>query len=276
MSILRDAHLRALLLLAFALAPAHAADVAAPPQKVLFIGNSNTYLNNLPALFAAIALVARPDLPPPATDMLVAPGAELKDFDFEDYFRSYLTRERFDLVILQEKGGLLACMSSGVRPRPSECQESIDAHKRLAKLAREGGARVLLFGTWSPAPDMTPAVSRGSRQVARMLHAPVVDAGAIIARAQRADRALPLSYPDSHPKALGSLLIAAALWEAASGQRVPDGAFSAEIPVWPNGTRFNLLRPVSRQADLPPTKLVSVGASAVQMGVLLAAVRAWR
>ena len=108
------------------------------------------------------------------------------------------------------------------------------------------------------------------------MHAPIVDAGAIIARARRNDRTLDLSWPDSHPKAQGSLLIAVALWEAASGQRVPDGAFHAEIPMWPNNTRYNLLRPVSRQVDLPPTKLVPVDATAEQMAVMLAAARAGR
>lgn len=256
--------------------PAPSAEDLAPPQKVLFVGNSNTYINNLPALFAAVAQRGLPDAPPPTTDMLVAPGAELKDFSFDDYLESYLARERFDLVVLQERGGLLACMSSGVRPRPTECADSIDAHKKLAKLARATGARVLLFGTWSPAPDQTPAVSRGTRQVARMIHAPVVDAGALIDRARRADRTLPLSWPDSHPRALGSLLIATALWEAASGLRLPDGAFHAEIPVWPRGTRFNLLRPISRQPDLPATTPVAVDATADQMAVLLRAARSGR
>ena len=267
---------RAALLALFALlfaAAAPAAPGAAAPDgtlRVLFIGNSYTYVNNVPALLEAVA--AQSGGPAIETEMLVAPGARLIDFVEAEAVLDRLDGERWDFVVLQELGGHLACLSTGQRPLPTECTESIASHRKLAKAARRNGARVLLFGTWSMTENVQGVVSRSSRRVASMIDATLVDVGWMLERAQRADPALALFQPDRHLRPAGSVLAAIALWQGITGRRVTPAAFEAEVPVWPADTGFSLRRTVSALARrLPEPATLAVALDARQVATLVRA-----
>src|SRR5687767_1717599 len=154
--------LPAVLLAAFLAAiPARAEE---PPRRVLFIGNSYTFVNNVPALVEAFALHAGG--PRIEAEMLVAGGAFLEDFVEDGAVLERLAQESFDAVVLQELGRHLACLSSAQRPAPVECTTSVAAHRKLAKAARARGADVLVFGTWSMTEGVQGVVSSGTRRVA--------------------------------------------------------------------------------------------------------------
>jgi len=254
------------------LVAAGAAGAESAPLRVLFVGNSYTYVNNVPALVEAIA--ARAGGRPIDTEMLVAPGAYLDDFIDAKTVLDRLAREIWDVVVLQELGGHLACLSTAERPRPTECTEAIAAHRKLAKAARARGARVIVFGTWSMTDGVQGLVSRASRKIASQVGGRAVDVGWMLERAKKADATLALFHPDRHLKPTGSVLAALALWKAIEGREPEAAAFHAEVPVWPPETEFSLRRYVSEMPRrLPdPTTLV-VDVSADDMRTLIAATR---
>ncbi|HVF35265.1 MAG TPA: hypothetical protein VND91_08070 [Candidatus Saccharimonadia bacterium] len=256
--------------LLFALIAATSPARAAEPLRVLFIGNSYTFVNNVPALLEAVAAQQGASVD---TDMLVAPAATLDDFVEAETVLERLARERWDAVVLQELGGHLACLASGERPRPTPCAASIAAHRKLAKLARAGGAQVIVFGTWSMTDGVQGLVSKGSRRVAGQVGAKLADVGWMLDRARKRDPALALFHPDRHLQPTGSVLAAIALWQALSGRSVSAVPFHAEVPVWP-GAAFSLRRYVSEQTRrLPEPETLAIDLSAAQVEILAAAAK---
>ena len=254
-----------------ALALASALAQAADAKRILFVGNSYTYVNNVPAIVEALAKRADPQAAPVA-DMLVAPGVTLEQILDEETFESVMEKGRYDTVVLQEKGGFLICLTSAQRPRPPECGASVNAHRKMAKIARKFGAKdILVFGTFSMTPDKQPSVSRGTRQVASSIKAKNVDVGAMLEVAKTFEGLPPLFYPDLHLQPAGATLAAIALYEAIYGRRVAEGEFRAEIPVWPGMTNFSARRPVSMQKRLPQPETLEIAFTADEMRGLLAA-----
>src|SRR5262249_59875398 len=71
--------------------------------RVLFIGNSYTYFNNLPAMFAALAASAGYDV---QTEMVAPGGWRLKDHWEKGEGLALLRERRWDYVVLQEQSTL--------------------------------------------------------------------------------------------------------------------------------------------------------------------------
>ncbi len=250
-------------------ASARAAETSPAPPRVLFVGNSYTYVNNLPAVFSAVGRYAHPDLPAPETDLVVAPGATLADLVDGYRYEALLERGHFDYVVLQERGGILACLTSSQRPLPTECAVSVDAHRRMTKMAQAAGAKVVIFGTWPMHPGEQGPVSRGTRQVASRLHLPFVDVGAALQRAREADDSLRLFLPDDHPDVHGTLLAAMALWRTITGEQLQAGAFEARVPQFTGMRKLRVKPGAKPEAPAPTFELV---ASIEQMTHLLAAI----
>src|SRR5690606_21839855 len=59
-----------------------------------------------------------------------------------------LAASHWDVLVLQERGGVLACMASADTRRDAECRASERAHRRFGELAAAHGTRVLLLSTW--------------------------------------------------------------------------------------------------------------------------------
>ena len=86
-------------------AQAGAAPQASKTWKVLMIGNSNTYFNNMPRMFEQLALA---DQPPRRVqrEMIVQGGATLKRQWEADKAIKAIERGGWDFVILQEQSTL--------------------------------------------------------------------------------------------------------------------------------------------------------------------------
>ena len=233
--------------------------------RVLFVGNSYTFFNNLPAVFVEAARFAHPGLLAPDVEMVAAGGATLDDLLTLPRWEGALKRGPWDVVVLQERGGLLACLTTLQRPLPTDCATSVSAHRRMMKAARAAGARrVLLSGTWQMGTREPGAASRGTRKLGATLGVPVVDLAAMLFAAERADPG-PWFTGDDHPHRLGTLLIAFALWQALSGDAVPPRDFEATVPEY-TGHRGRRAR---QSAEAP---IYVLRASAAQMGVIGAAI----
>src|SRR5688572_4979046 len=90
--------------------PAASAAATAPRElRVLFVGNSLVYVNNLPATLRALAAAqAAPVRITTAT--FVAPGGTVAERWKDGHAAAALRSSKWDAIVLQERGGLLACM----------------------------------------------------------------------------------------------------------------------------------------------------------------------
>jgi hypothetical protein len=122
----RTRHLAAsLLCLAVAAAPAAG---QSRPLRVLFIGNSYTYFNDLPGLVASLGRGARP-MRPMRTEMVALPGVSLRDHWLDGAALAAIRRTRWDYVVLQEQSMLGVMMVHG-RPTVNDvdlfCQPTFE------------------------------------------------------------------------------------------------------------------------------------------------------
>ena len=140
-----------LLLLLPVLCRASTAAPATPASKlrVLFVGNSLVYVNNLPRLLSALA-ASQAQGPSIETATFVAPGGNLAARWQDGNAAEALRNGAWDVLVLQERGGLLACMADADRKSETECRASQRAHRQFAELAKKRGVRVLLLATWGP------------------------------------------------------------------------------------------------------------------------------
>ncbi len=187
------------------------------PLRVLFVGNSYTYENNLPFVFEALADPVR-DVD---VAMMASGGATLRRHVERSGVLDSLSR--FDVVVLQEQslfGPTRLVEGLAVVGDPADYRGAV---REIAAAARRAGTRVVLFATW-PRED-TP-------RFLAALHNPVVDAaaetGATVAPVglvweRLGDRAgLDLYGPDgSHPSLGGTYVAAVVLARAVLGQAAP-------------------------------------------------------
>lgn len=79
------------------------------PLRVMLIGNSLIYTNNLPGLLRSLAR-AQDSGPRIDTRSYVLPGADLQQHLRQATALSALQSQPWDVLVLQERGGLLACL----------------------------------------------------------------------------------------------------------------------------------------------------------------------
>lgn len=106
-------------------------------MRVLFVGNSHTYFNDMPALFARMCRELtgeRPEL-----TMLAYSGRSLA-WHRQEYFalRFALLHGRYDYCVLQQQA----------HPFPGEAVTE-EGLRQLLPLCEEGGAKPVLYMTWA-------------------------------------------------------------------------------------------------------------------------------
>lgn len=203
-------------------AATHAASASSPnDRKVLFIGNSLTYVNNLPGAFASLA--------PAGThlqvDMIARPGAALEDYEHDAVVAQALSHGGYSDIVLQERGGNATCAPG--------CEAHLDAFAptdratvALARTARAAGARVYYLGTWQRAnPQISAGEVRGERRIADLAGLPLIEVSEtrrqLVERFPSAD----WTHADGeHPGHAMTALLALRTWKAVMGtptDRIP-------------------------------------------------------
>lgn len=109
-------------------------------DNVLFVGNSLTYVGNLPAVFDAVAKENRRAT---ASDMIVAGGATLTDRVNDGSVARALLAKKYSYVVLQERGGDFSCGFG-----PEICARARTSLNALVDLVRKHGAIPILLGTY--------------------------------------------------------------------------------------------------------------------------------
>lgn len=199
-------------IIAVALVPAIA---SADPLRVLFIGNSLTAWNDLPAMFQALAVAGGNERPVVRT--IARGGYSLEDHWNEGAAQKAIAAERWDVVVLQQ----------GPSALPESRRLLVAYARRFAAAARAAGARPALYMVWpstSRASDFA-GVSASYAEAARAVKGallPVGDAWRTILREHR-DIAL---YSDDglHPTRAGSYVAALIIYR----ELYPPG--SQELP----------------------------------------------
>jgi hypothetical protein len=241
-SLVRHAALCALVLFACGCAAAPGASPKA--VRVLFVGNSLTYVGNLPAVLEAQARADGRDL---STQMLVQGGATLGDRVRDGSVASLLQREHFDYVVLQERGGDVLCF------QPGACEASGRAHVALGDLARVHGAVPIVLGTYQSLPGASRALVDAERALATKIHARFVPVSETFRCARTAAPALDWHAADGmHPGHDLTLLMAARLYAAIFDAMPQAHALTVRAPMYGPDAHFDGSRPAAMQSAQAP------------------------
>lgn len=182
-----------------------------PGTRVLFIGNSQTGYNNLPAVVEAMAKAGGQRV---LQRRYVVANTSLQDHLDRGAAGQKLASEKWDFVVLQQ----------GASAHPSSQAEIKRSAAEWGKLVRERGAKPALFMVWPVRghPNGFEQVSKSYRGAAEAAQGVVFAAGEAWDAALKDDPTLPLYDPDgSHPAAAGSYLAGLVITHGLVGVR-PD------------------------------------------------------
>lgn len=226
------------------------AQANAATTRVLFVGNSYTYVNNLPALFVAIAN-AQAGGQRYEADLIAAPGGSIAERWRDGVAAQQIASGRWQVLVLQERGGQLACLGKPDARNQPDCQAIVAAHRKFAKLAKEHGMRVLLFGTWGPDAIWQGQLSRGLRKLADAIEAEAVDVGAEV-RAFGTAHPQTAMYVDGilHPSLDASLLVAGRLYRQLEKRTAEPRPFETTAALLPTRAAVKANTLLSLQADM--------------------------
>lgn len=190
-----------------------------PPLRVLFIGNSYTYYNNLPAMledFARGDNAAREV----RVEMVVRGGATLRDHWTTGDALAAIRRGPWDYVVLQDQSMLGITLVEG-RPSVNDPGLLQSFGRLFAREIAAAGAKPVFYLTWSrrSMPELQPRLNAAYGMIARETGALLAPVGPAWQAVLAARPDLDLYDPDgSHPSAAGSYLAAATIWATISGR----------------------------------------------------------
>ena len=233
-----------------AASPAFAQAGAATPRyyRVLLVGNSLTYTNNLPALLRAVGAAQGT---PIATETYAAPGGTLAERWKEGLVAKSLEERRFDAVVLQEQGGhLAACMASLQEQRKAPCAASQRAYREISALATSKGSKVLVFAGWGPDERWQGKLDRSARMIAESNSAKVFDAAAALRALHEVQPAIDLYPDDTHPSTQASLMLALALYRDITGTTPIARDLRVTAPLLPVNAAVSAASPMESQPGL--------------------------
>jgi hypothetical protein len=180
--------------------------------RVLFLGNSLTYTNDLPLIVQALARASGEEL---EVESVALPNVSLQDLWFEGQALDAIARGGWNFVVMQQG--------------PSSLPESrVDLRKWTKKFAgriREVGARPALYMVWPSSDRLSffDAVSESYTLAAIDVRGMLCPAGEAWRAAWRRDPNAPLYGPDGfHPTQAGSYAAALSIYGMLF-QRSPQG-----------------------------------------------------
>lgn len=198
---------------------------ARSPKAVLFIGNSLTYVGNLPAVFDSIPLNGHSGT---ESDMLVAAGATLTERLRDGSVAKALSTKRYDVVVLQERGGDFACGFG-----PEVCRDSRQSLGKLAQLIKAHGALPILLGTYQTDKDVAAAIQAAESRAAAESKIEYVPVANLLTELRKRYPNLNWFASDGmHPGSDLTLLEALLLFKKVHGTAPPASAISVRAPIF--------------------------------------------
>ena len=180
---------------------------AKPPKenlRVLFVGNSLTYVNNLPEIIAGLARSAK--LRKFSYKMVAYPNFSLEDHWNKGEVQKILAKEKWDYVIMQQ--GPSAFIDGRV--------VLVEYAKKFAEPIANAGAKPAFYMVWSSADRLQDfaGVSATYKAAAKEVNGLFIPAGEAWLEAWRRDPKLNLYGADRfHPNQAGSYLAALVIYQ---------------------------------------------------------------
>ncbi|HWI20602.1 MAG TPA: hypothetical protein VNT81_22760 [Vicinamibacterales bacterium] len=180
------------------------------PVRLLFIGNSLTYANDLPAMVCALARAAG--------KRAVCESVAKPDYGLEEHWNERAVQRviarGWDVVILQQ----------GPSALPESRRLLIQYTKRFDEEIRKAGARTALYMVWPSRARRGdfPGVSQSYSAAAASVSGLLLPAGDAWRAAFAENSALPLYGPDGfHPSPAGTYLAALVAYQQVFGEAPP-------------------------------------------------------
>jgi hypothetical protein len=192
--------------------------------RVLFIGNSYTYFNNMPQLLAGLAASAKPSQVV-ETEMVAVGGATLKSLWASGKPQTALTSGKWDYVVLQEQSTLGLPKLVDNIPQINDPKNFHETVRLIDPEIKKLGAKPLLYMTWvrKDSPDKQHLLTDAYQSIGKELGDTVVPVGLAWQAALKARPTLELHVADkSHPTATGSYLAACVFYATLFGKS-PEG-----------------------------------------------------
>ena len=171
-------------------------------MRVLFVGNSHTYFNDMPRLFADMCadLTGRE----PEVQMLAYSNRSLR-WHCEEHFslRFALLYGHFDYCVIQQQA----------HPFPPE-EETSPYLERIVRLCRSVGTKPVIFMTWreKAKPEAAPLMCAYYRRAAEKTGALLAPIGELFEELGKSESAVELYWRDGeHASPYGDYLTAACL-----------------------------------------------------------------
>lgn len=215
------------------------------PIRVLFIGNSLVYVNDLPGMLQAMAQTSVPQI---RSEKVAIPDASLQEqWERGDALRA-IRSSAWDYVVLQERSGLLFTD----RPRMAYYVQLFD------KEIRRQGAQTILFMTWADEDrqedeiEIARAYAEAAASTCGAIVAPV---GIAFQTAEAEHPAETLYYGDKHHAGPAGTYLAAAvfyrLFEGASFLKVRPTLASVGAGVRLPDKEVDFLLDVAEKVNVP-------------------------
>ncbi len=206
-----------------------------PGHNVLFIGNSLTYVNDLPAMVAAVARAGGVTL---QVRGLTAANRALVDFVLDGSAASAIKQGGWEHVVLQQ----------GPTTVPVCRDTAVMAVRDIAVLARNAGAAAVVMMSWPARSRLRdfPKVHESAQMAAVTATAKFAPAGDAWQLANASDPSLDFYGPDDyHPSPLGTFVAALVIVEQVTGldvRTLPDASLAiAGVPPLSSATMQLLL-----------------------------------
>lgn len=202
-----------------------------PPVRVLFVGNSLTYVGNLPAVFDALASRSGRLV---RSEMLVKGGATLTQRLADGSFERALREGALDVIVLQERGGDFLCAFG-----PESCKQAENSLRELTSIAMRFQVKTLLLGSYQKSPRASQAIVDAESAAAARNSIPYI---AVSFNFLRAMDEFPsgnwLFLDGMHPGHDLALLEATLLHQVLFDELPRGGELMVSAPMFPPNTRF--------------------------------------
>ncbi|HEY3581768.1 MAG TPA: hypothetical protein VGK82_14540, partial [Pyrinomonadaceae bacterium] len=181
--------------------------------RVLFLGNSYTYFNDLPAILSELAKAGHQCT---VETRMVAPGGKtLKDHWDSSTSHQALDSQAWDFVVLQDQSTLGINFYFEGQTRVTSDEMFRPAAELWANEIRKHHATPVFYLTWArkATPMDQAALNYAYIRAAKATHSLVAPVGLAWARVRQTDPSIDLYYRDgAHPSAAGSYLAACAIY----------------------------------------------------------------
>lgn len=180
---------------------------------VLFLGNSYTYFNDLPAIFTELAKAGNQQK---VDAMMVAPGGvRLKDHWDKAEAHAALNLKKWNYVVLQDQSTLGIGYYLDGNPRVTTDEIFLPYAKKWAAEIIQHGARPVFYLTWTrkATPDDQVTLNYAYIRAAKETGAVVAPVGLAWQQIRQQNPSIELYYKDgAHPSQAGSYLAACVMY----------------------------------------------------------------